>query len=171
MVTRVVWCVGEHRSGTAPARRGETEISRRPPVLALLLESAVSCGLVLLVGTESGRNSVDQLLTTCGLSPAPWEQYFGGFDTLVAASAPLFWGFLVLTGSAVFVLRRRDPDRERPFRIPLYPFTPVIFCTASLYMLYASLAYAGNLAWIGLLPIAAALWISWLHRGTDSENS
>ena len=44
-----------------------------------------------------------------------------GFGTLLAATAPVFWSFLMGTGTSVIVLRIRDPLRERPFAVPLYP--------------------------------------------------
>ena len=50
---------------------------------------------------------------------------------------------------ALFVLRAREPDVERPFRVPLYPLVPAIFCLTSLYLLYSSLAYTGTGAWVG----------------------
>ena len=53
-----------------------------------------------------------------------------GFEAMVEFTAPVFWGFLFLVGVSVFVLRARDRDAERPFRVPLYPLTPAVFCAA-----------------------------------------
>jgi amino acid transporter len=64
------------------------------------------------------------------------------FDDLVNCTAPVFWLFFSLTGYAVLVLRARDPQRERPFRVPLYPITPLLFLGSSLFMLYRSVIYA-----------------------------
>ena len=47
------------------------------------------------------------------------------------------------SGSRFFVLRQRDPGRERPFRVPLYPVTPALFCLTCAYLLYSSLVYTG----------------------------
>src|SRR5262249_56327267 len=52
----------------------------------------------------------------------------GGFETLLACTAPVFWGFFLLTGLSLFALRQRDPTIERPFQVPLYPWLPIIFC-------------------------------------------
>ena len=57
--------------------------------------------------------------------------------------SPVFWLFFVLCAASLLVLRRREPDVPRPFRVPLYPLTPLLFCGAGLYLLYSSLAYAG----------------------------
>ena len=60
---------------------------------------------------------------------------------------------------ALFVLRRRDPDAPRPFRVPLYPALPALFCATSAFLLYSSLAYTGlgTLVGVGVLAAGAAL--------------
>jgi amino acid transporter len=73
-----------------------------------------------------------------------------GFQAMVDYTAPVFWFFMLLVGISVFVLRRRDPDRPRPFRVPLYPVTPLLFCMTCAYLLYSSLAYTGLGALIGV---------------------
>lgn len=80
-----------------------------------------------------------------------------GFATMVEYTAPVFWLFFVLTGIALFVLRHREPARARPFRVPLYPFTPLLFCGTSAYLLYASVVHTGvgALAGLGVLTLGA----------------
>jgi amino acid transporter len=77
-----------------------------------------------------------------------------GFETMVEYTAPVFWLFLFLTGVGLIVLRWRDPARPRPFRVPLYPLTPLVFCASSGYLVYASLAYAGPGALVGASVLA-----------------
>jgi basic amino acid/polyamine antiporter, APA family len=77
-----------------------------------------------------------------------------GFETAVEYTAPVFWLFFLAVGVALFVLRRRDPDRPRPFRVPLYPLTPLIFCATNLYLLWSSLAYTGAGALLGVAVLA-----------------
>lgn len=78
-----------------------------------------------------------------------------GFETMIDYTAPVFWFFFLLVGLALFVLRYREPDLERPFRVPLYPFTPLVFCFSSAYLLYASLRYTGLGALVGIGVLAA----------------
>lgn len=77
-----------------------------------------------------------------------------GFALVVEYTAPVFWLFLLLTGVGLFVLRRRYPDIERPFRVPLYPVTPAIFCITTAYLLWSSLAYTGRGAIAGCVVLA-----------------
>lgn len=53
----------------------------------------------------------------------------GTFDQLVSTIA--FWGtiFYALGGATIFVYRKRNPDA--PYRCPGYPFTPILYVSAS----------------------------------------
>jgi amino acid transporter len=123
------------------------------PAAAVLLQGAIAVLLTVAVGTETGRTSIDLVLKAGGLSGLPWDKYFGGFETLVAGTAPVFWIFFLLTGVALFVLRSKDPDRARPFSVPWYPLPPLVFCATCGYMLYSSLEYAKLLTLLGLVPV------------------
>ncbi|HEY4234440.1 MAG TPA: amino acid permease [Lacipirellulaceae bacterium] len=137
------------------------------PIHAIAVQAAVAVMLILLVGTAAGRNSFDAVLHSIGASGLPWDQYFGGFEMLVAGSAPVFWGFFFLGGLAAFVLRTKDPAVERPFMIPLYPLPPLVFCASSLWMLYSSLEYARWLTLIGVVPLAVgAAQLPFVRRQT-----
>ncbi|HLM52902.1 MAG TPA: APC family permease, partial [Pseudoxanthomonas sp.] len=77
-----------------------------------------------------------------------------GFRTAVEYTAPVFWLFFLLVGLSLFVLRRRDPQAPRAFRVPLYPLLPLLFCATSAYLLYSSLAYTGIGALVGVAVLA-----------------
>lgn len=92
-----------------------------------------------------------------------------GFGLAVEYTAPVFWFFLLLVGLAVFVLRVREPDRPRPFRVPLYPVLPALFCATSLYLLFSSLAYTGLGALVGVAVLIAGGVVLSLLRPVDDE--
>ena len=127
------------------------------PIWSLLVQALIAIGLILAVGTEAGRNGMDNTLLALVGKTMPWERYFGGFDTLLAGTAPVFWLFFLLTGVSLFVLRFKDGNRPRPFRVPFYPITPLLFCATSLFMLYSSLAYAKYLTLLGIVPLALGI--------------
>jgi APA family basic amino acid/polyamine antiporter len=93
-----------------------------------------------------------------------------GFQTMVEYISPVFWLFFLLTGLSLFVLRWREPARERPFRVPLYPFTPIIFCVSCAYLLYSSLSYTGAGALAGVLVLLAGLPLLWLARRREARS-
>ncbi|MEJ5963300.1 APC family permease [Pedobacter immunditicola] len=76
-----------------------------------------------------------------------------GFETIIEYTAPVFWFFFLLVGISLFVLRRKEPNAVRPFRVPLYPLTPLIFCLSSAYLLYSSLVYTGIGALVGIVVL------------------
>jgi basic amino acid/polyamine antiporter, APA family len=76
-----------------------------------------------------------------------------GFEAMVNYTAPVFWFFLFLVGVSSIILRQREPNHARPFRMPLYPVTPALFCLTCLYLLYSSIAYAGRGALIGVVVL------------------
>jgi basic amino acid/polyamine antiporter, APA family len=127
------------------------------PIGAVLTLAAAALALMVCVGTLRGQQTLDWVLASVRLRPIAWDAYFGGFETLVASTAPVFWAFFLLTGLAVVVLRLREPQLPRPFKIPFYPLPVVLFCATSAYMLYASLAYAGRLTLLGAMPVAIGL--------------
>ena len=89
----------------------------------------------------------------------------GGFSTMVDYLSPVYWAFLTLSGGALIVLRRREPEQPRPFRVPLYPWTPLLFCACSAYLLWSSLVYVKAGAMVGLAVLAVgALLLVWLGR-------
>jgi basic amino acid/polyamine antiporter, APA family len=87
-----------------------------------------------------------------------------GFAAMVEYTAPVFWLFFFLAGLSLIVLRFKEPEAERPFRVPLYPLTPLLFCAACLYMLQSSLAYTGAGAAAGVLVLLAGVPVLLLAR-------
>jgi APA family basic amino acid/polyamine antiporter len=131
------------RDWRALAWLGGWDSARGTPRLALLLQCAAALALVAL-GSALG----------------------GGFRAMVEFTAPVFWLFFLLTGIALFVLRRREPERARPFRVPLYPLLPAVFCIACAGMLWSSLSYVSaqslgglNAAWIGVAVLVAGVLV------------
>jgi APA family basic amino acid/polyamine antiporter len=79
------------------------------------------------------------------------------FENVVAYVSPAFWSFMLLIGLSLYVLRRREPDAPRPFRVPLYPLTPALLCLSAAYLLYSSISYFGTSALVGVAVLAAGV--------------
>ena len=84
------------------------------------------------------------------------------------------WPFYALAVLAVFVLRRRRPDLDRPYRVWGFPLVPVVFLVASVfllgnYLVAEPLAFAVNVAVIlAGLPIYA-IWRN--RRGREKDEA
>jgi len=127
---------------------GRWHAGRQTPVNALLVQAAIAL-LLIVVGALTRR----------------------GFETMVEYTAPVFWTFILLAGLALFVLRTREPERPRPFRVPFYPLTPVVFCATCAYLLYSSLAYTGLGALLGVAVVAAGAVVLLLTSRSESRRS
>ena len=62
------------------------------------------------------------------------------FGSLLNYFGPTSWLFYAFTSSGVMVLRYKEPNLPRPFRIPLYPLPPLITFMSSACIVYSSLA-------------------------------
>ena len=127
---RTNWALGRD----VPALRflGRWDAVRGTPGNALLVQGAVALALVVAGGLARD-----------------------GFRLAVEYTAPVFWFFFLAAGIAVFVLRVREPDAPRPFRVPLYPLLPALFCAANAWLLWSSLAHTGAGALVGAGVLAA----------------
>lgn len=85
-----------------------------------------------------------------------------GLQTMIDYTAPVFWFFILLVSIGVVVMRVREPARPRPFRVPLYPLLPLVFCATCAYLLYSSLSYArtGAVVGVGIIVLGLAP-LSW----------
>jgi APA family basic amino acid/polyamine antiporter len=99
----------------------------------------------------------------------------GGFATMVDYLSPVYWFFLTLSGVALFVLRRRFPAADRPFRVPGYPLVPLAFIGSSVYVLYSSLVYVRIGAVVGVAVLLAGvvllLGLRWRGRRVAAAES
>jgi amino acid transporter len=139
---------------------------RRTPAGAMLAQAVISLAMIATVGIPWCRARLTSFLQRLGVGELQWEGS-GGFDTLLKWTAPTFWLLFLLTGVSFFVLRQRDGVASRPFRVPLYPFLPLIFCGTCAYMLYSAINYAGafSLVGAGLLLIGLPLYALSRHLG------
>lgn len=118
---------------------GRWHESGNTPTNSLVVQGAIALALIL-IGTLTRK----------------------GFATMVEYTAPVFWFFFFMVGLSLIVLRIREPDVPRPFRVPLYPLTPLLFCASCLYMLQSSVAYTGVGALVGVTVLLAGLPLFWL---------
>lgn len=110
---------------------------------ALFAQAAFSILLIAVVELAyHWRQVMSEMANYCGMNLAPDFHTHGDIYKLVACTAPVFWIFFLLTGCSLFILRWREPNRERPYRVPLYPILPAVFVASCAFMLWKSASYA-----------------------------
>ena len=88
----------------------------------------------------------------------------GTFDQITTACVFAVWIFFALTAAAVFVLRRKRPDVERPYKVLGYPGLPALFVIVALWLLVNTLRTNPVESAAGLVLIAFGLPIFFYFR-------
>lgn len=91
----------------------------------------------------------------------------GTFEQLLAYVIFVGWIFYALGAAAVIVLRRKRPEVPRPYRVPGYPWTPLLFVVAAVALVINTIVAQPRLAAIGLLVVfsGAPAYVFWKRRG------
>jgi amino acid transporter len=124
------------------ARLGRWHPRLRTPVAALTVQGAIAIGLIGSLGSFVGA---------------------------VLYTAAAVYGFYLASSLAVIVLRRKDPDRPRAFRVPGYPVTPLVFAATCAALIWSAIDYrpALSLATGVLLLLGLPVW--WWGRRTRHD--
>jgi amino acid transporter len=92
----------------------------------------------------------------------------GSFIDTILYTAPVVWVFFLATGFSVFVLRRKEPQTPRPYKVTGYPVTTIVFCSCCVFMFYSCVSYALANKPIGLLMLSgvflAGVLLYWLSE-------
>ncbi len=109
--------------------RRAVEVNRGgTPVTALLVSAAVAVGFILS----------------------------GTFEQVIAVLSFFFVANYAISFLSLIVLRRREPQAERPFRVPLYPFLTLLTLAGSLAFLGGSIAGDPRNSLFALLLLVAS---------------
>lgn len=137
---RVYFAMAQDRA--FPAVFGRLHPRYRTPTLALVVQG-VWAAVLAAVGS--------------------YEQLF----TDVIFTAWIFYGLAV---AAVVVLRRRRPELERPFRVPGYPWLPLLFTAAALGLVGSTVVARpfGALAGLGLLAAGIPVYFFLVKAPAES---
>lgn len=103
----------------------------KTPAAAILLLAGVALGLLFATGAD-------------------------GVNSLLNGVVFVDSTFFVLTGAALFILRRRRPATERPVRVVLYPFVPALFVMGEIGVLVG--AYLNPV--VAKAAVVGAIWIA-----------
>jgi ethanolamine permease len=130
VASRALMAMGD--AGSLPRVLGRVHARTQTPVVALLVNFVVG-GLCLLTGKTG-----DLILMSI----------FGALTMYLISTV------------ALFILRKKEPDMERPFRTPLYPVVPAISVALTVFALLALVVSSPRVAafYIGLVVTATIAW-------------
>jgi N-acyl-D-aspartate/D-glutamate deacylase/amino acid transporter len=92
----------------------------------------------------------------------------GTFEQLLTYVVFSGWIFYGLGAMSIFVYRRRAPDMLRPFRVPGYPLTPILFVAASAAVVLNTLFTQPGRALVGLAVVLTGVpaYLLWRRSAT-----
>jgi APA family basic amino acid/polyamine antiporter len=87
----------------------------------------------------------------------------GSFEQLLTYVVFVGWIFYALGAACVFVLRRTQPEAERPFRVPGFPWTPLLFIVAAAALVANTIATqpVRAAAGIGVVLLGVPVYFVW----------
>ena len=93
-------------------------------------------------------------------------------DALLYSTAAVY-SFYLATNLAVIVLRFREPDVDRPYRVTGYPVTTLVFCVVCAFLIYSAVVYKPQVAAASFVILFLGLPIYWFssRRGTARGGS
>jgi APA family basic amino acid/polyamine antiporter len=92
----------------------------------------------------------------------------GTFEQLLTYVVFVGWIFYGLGAACVFVLRRTKPHAERPFRVPGYPWTPLLFILAAAALVANTIATQPGRAAVGIGVVLLGLPVYFVWRKGES---
>ncbi|UTH16618.1 APC family permease [Macrococcus epidermidis] len=75
----------------------------------------------------------------------------GAFDSITNMLVFVIWAFYCMAFYAVFVLRKKEKELVRPYKVPLYPIIPMIALLAGLFVMLNTLITQFGLALTGTI--------------------
>jgi basic amino acid/polyamine antiporter, APA family len=92
----------------------------------------------------------------------------GTFEQLLTYVVFIGWIFYALGAWSVFSYRKREPQAPRPFRVPGYPVTPILFVVSAAAIVVNTLFVQPARGAIGLAVVllGSPAYLAWRRRGT-----
>ena len=74
----------------------------------------------------------------------------GSFNTLTDLLIFVLWIFFAMGVFGVFLLRKKHPDKKGPYRVPLYPLTPIVGVLGAAYILGSTILSSPGQSLVGI---------------------
>ncbi|UCD92166.1 MAG: amino acid permease [Methanobacteriota archaeon] len=133
--SRVSFAMG--RDKVIPTKLGEVNEKRRTPAMAVI----VSGGLIIMMA----------------MVPA--------IETIAAAAGIMFLLLFAIANACVITLRKKRPDLDRGFRVPLVPIIPIIGIFLNIALAVGTWFLVGGAGALGPGQIAWYLALAWIIGG------
>ena len=97
----------------------------------------------------------------------------GSFEQLFTYVVFIGWIFYGLSAATIFVYRSRQPDLERPYRVPGYPWTPILFVVAAAALVANTIVAEpiDSLKGLGVVFVGAPIYLILRRRIKQTQSA
>jgi APA family basic amino acid/polyamine antiporter len=92
---------------------------------------------------------------------------YGDLLTYVISAALIFY---ILSIAAIFVLRAKQPDAERPYKAFGYPIIPALYCIGAAIILVVLFVYQTTATWPGLLIVLTGVPVYFIWKNLSAKS-
>ena len=116
------------------------------------------------------------IIALCAWSAA--LTFAGKFSELIDGVVFIGWIFYGVSGAAIFPLRRRGAGKQQPYRVPGYPWTPIVFLIGAVAVVGNAIYLATKdpqqfrhvLAALFLMALGVPAYFFWNRRNVDTAS-
>ncbi|HKZ00967.1 MAG TPA: amino acid permease, partial [Pyrinomonadaceae bacterium] len=110
------------------------------------------------------------------VSGAAWSAVLaitGTFEQLLTYVVFIGWFFYALAAASIFVYRRQLPEVARPYRVPGYPWTPLLFIVAAIALVLNTIVTQPVRAMIGIgiVLLGAPAYLIWRSSAENIDQT
>jgi len=96
--------------------------------------------------------------------------FSGRYGDLLDMISFVVVGFYILTICGIFILRRKRPDADRPYKAIGYPILPIIYILMGLAFCLLLIVYKPKFTWPGLIITMIGIPVYYLIKGKPAKN-
>ena len=131
--------------------------AKHVPAAGLVLQGAWTCVLILL-----------RTRSTDAAGAVSYGNLYGTLLDYVVFAVLIFY---VLTIAGIFLLRRKQPNVERPYKAFGYPIVPALYIVTASAIMLVLLFYRTATSWPGLVIVLTGIPVYLLWRRSGSAAS
>jgi len=121
---------------------------------------------LIIQGIWAAFYVLPRTVTTAADGKVSYGNLYGDLLTYVISAALIFY---ILAIAAIFVLRVKQPNAERPYKALGYPVIPALYCIGAAVILAVLFIYQTTATWPGLVIVLTGVPVYFIWRAASGK--